>query len=122
MAAVRSKIAALARSPLVWILCGVLVLHGVGIGWGLPSDDGWDDDGVAPRDFLVGVVQTFTPGKYYTYPPAHVILLALLTSPIWLRTLLRAPSLSPAVLVPSFTTVPIMTTFSLVARATSLAM
>jgi hypothetical protein len=64
------------------VLLGVAVLHLACIGWGLPSSDGWDVDGVAPRDFLPGIVETYTPGRYFTYPPLHLELLALLTSPV----------------------------------------
>jgi hypothetical protein len=106
----------LVRRPLAWVLFAVFILHAVGIGWGLPATDGWDDDGVAPRDFLVGLVRTFTPGDFYTYPPLHILLLALLTCPWWIVTLARAPSLSPPVLVNAFLNVPEMTAFAIVAR------
>ncbi len=109
-------------SPLGLILCGVLVLHAVGLGWGLPSTDGWDDDGVAPRDFLVGVVRTFTPGDYYTYPPLHVLILAALTMPVWAVGLIVAPSFSPPVLIHEFLNVPCMTAFALVARLVAVTM
>src|SRR5271166_2823980 len=110
------------RSRLAWVLLGVLVLHSVGLGWGLPATDGWDNDGVAPRDFLVGVVKTFTPGDFYTYPPLHVVLLAILTSPVWVVAILNASSLAPADLVHQFLTVPTMTAFALASRAVAVAM
>jgi hypothetical protein len=116
------KLRLLARSPLAWVLAGVLVLHAIGIGWGLPGTEGWDDDGVAPRDFLYGVAETFTPGHFYTYPPLHLVLLALLTSPVWIVGLVRSPSLSPRDVVHEFLNVPYMTTFALVARAVAVAM
>jgi len=94
----------------------------VGLGWGLPSSDGWDDDGIAPRDFLVGVVRTYQPGQYFTYPPLHLLLLTLLTSPGWILGLLRARSLAQADLVAELTQVPYMTFFSVVARLVSIAM
>ena len=50
---------ALWRSPLGKILAAAAVLRLAGLFWGLPASDGWDDDGVAPRDFLVGVLETF---------------------------------------------------------------
>jgi hypothetical protein len=103
-------------------MLGVFVLHAVGLGWGLPAADGWDNDGVAPRDFLVGIVKTFSPGDYYTYPPLHVVLLAILTAPVWIVGILRAPSLAPADLIPAFLTVPTMTAFSLIARAVAIVM
>ncbi len=101
------------------VLLGVAVLHVMAIGWGLPASDGWDVDGVAPRDFLPGVVKTFTPGDYFTYPPLHLLLLSLLTLPVTLVQLLRAPSLAPHDVVATFISVPVMTTFALVARLLS---
>ena len=70
------------RSPLAWVVIVAGIIRIVGIGWGLPASDGWDNDGVAPRDYLAGLVETFTPGHFYTYPPVHLLLLAILTSPV----------------------------------------
>lgn len=104
------------------VLLGVAILHVVGIGWGLPSSDGWDVDGVAPRDFLPGVLKTFTPGDYFTYPPLHLLLLTALTLPATLIALIRAPSLSQHDVVEVFLRVPLMTTFAMTARVVSLFM
>jgi hypothetical protein len=104
------------------VLFAVAILRMVGIGWGLPASDGWDVDGIAPRDFLPGLVETFTPGHYFTYPPFHLALLALLTLPVTVVTLLRAPSMAPSDLVSAFLGTGTMTAFALVARATSLLM
>lgn len=104
------------------VLFAVAVLHVVGIGWGLPASDGWDVDGIAPRDFLPGLVDTFTPGHYFTYPPFHLAVLTVLTLPVTIVELVRAPSTAPADLVPMFTAVPVMTIFALVARLVSFAM
>lgn len=105
-----------------WLLLAVGVLHVIGIGWGLPASDGWDVDGVAPRDFLSGVVKTVTPGDYFTYPPLHLLLLTVLTLPVTLVALARAPSLAPHDVIQAFVQVPVMTTFSYAARAVSLLM
>ncbi len=107
------------RRPMVWILAAILVLRVVGIGWGLPGSDGWDNDGVAPRDFLAGLVETFTPGKYYTYPPVHLLLLGVLTSPITVVALVKAPALAPAEVIGEILKVPYMTAAAYVARAIS---
>ncbi len=101
------------------VLLGVAVLHVIGIGWGLPGAAGWDVDGIAPQDFLPGVVKTFTPGEYFTYPPLHLVFLTVLTLPITLVVLARAPSLSRADLIHSFTQVPVMTSFAFAARFVS---
>jgi hypothetical protein len=109
------------RSPLLLIYVLAIVLRLPGLLWGLPSTDGWDDDAVAPRDFLPGLVQTFTPGEYYTYPPVHLILLAVVTAPIWLFKLATASSLAPSTLVGTFLTAPTMTAFSICARTLAIA-
>lgn len=105
-----------------WLLLGIATLHVVGIGWGLPASDGWDVDGVSPRDFLSGMVKTVTPGDYFTYPPLHLLLLTVLTLPVTLVALVRAPSLAPHDVIQAFVHVPVMTTFAFVARVVSLLM
>lgn len=112
----------LVKSPMTWLLLAIGVLRVVGIGWGLPSSDAWDNDGVAPRDFLAGLVKTFTPGDYYTYPPVHLVILGVLTLPITIVVLARAPSLAPADVVAEAIKVPYMTAIAYVARFTALVM
>jgi hypothetical protein len=109
-------------SPLAWVVLVVGALRLVGLGWGLPASDGWDNDGIAPRDFLAGLVETYTPGSYFTYPPAHLLLLGIVTAPVTLVALLRAPSLAPADVVGEIIKVPYMTTIAYAARAVSWAM
>jgi hypothetical protein len=113
---------ALWRTPLGKVLAAALVLRLTGFTWGLPASDGWDDDGVAPRDFLVGVLETYWPGHHYTYPPLHLLLLTVSTAPVWIAALLRAPGLDPAVVIPSFLAVPTMTAMALVARGVAVAL
>lgn len=98
------------------------VARAIGIGWGLPASDGWDNDGIAPRDFLAGLVETFTPGHHFTYPPVHLLILGVLTSPVTLVALAKAPSLAPADVIGEILKVPYMTAIAYVARVTSLAM
>ena len=76
-----NRLAAGLRKPL-WIVVLAVVLRLPGLGWGLPASDGWDDDGVAPRNFLVGLAQTYVPGAFFTYPPLHMIWLTLLNLPV----------------------------------------
>ncbi len=98
------------------------MLHLPGLGWGLPGPDGWDDDGVAPRDFLVGVVQTYQPGEFFRYPPVHLLLLSFLTLPIWLVGLVKATALTPEALVHEFIQPPYMTMFAVIARLVTVMM
>ncbi len=101
------------------VLSAVLVLRLVGVGWGLPASDGWDNDGIAPRDFLSGLVETFTPGKFFTYPPVHLLMLGILTSPVTGVALAKAPSLAPPDVIGEILKVPYMTAAALVARVVS---
>lgn len=109
------------RSPLFWILCAAAVMRAVGITWGLPAADGWDDDGVAPRNFLVGIIQTYSPGSHFTYPPLHMLLLAVLTAPGWIIAISQAPSLHTHDVIAQIIHVPYMTFFAVVARVVSVA-
>src|SRR5436309_12981891 len=83
----------LVRHPLVWILLATAGLRLAGLFWGLPAADGWDDDGFAPRNFLTALALTWKPGSYFTYPPLHAILLAILPLPGILFAVLHVPSL-----------------------------
>ena len=118
----RQRLRAAARSPLTFLLVAVGLVHAVGIGWGLPASDGWDNDGVAPRDFLPGLAATFSPGQFYTYPPVHLALLAVLTLPVVLVAAVQAPSFALPDLVGEILKVPYMTAIAYVARSVSLAM
>ncbi|MDB4998620.1 MAG: hypothetical protein JWM74_6052 [Myxococcaceae bacterium] len=106
-------------SPLAWILIAAFVLHIVGIGWGMPASDAWEDDGIAPRDFLVALYETYMPGHYFTYPPVHLLGLSLLTAPVWGVALARAPSFAPSDVIHTMIQVPTMTILTLVARFVS---
>lgn len=116
------KLNRLIRSPFFWILLFAALLRLPGLFWGLPASDGWDDDGIAPRNFLVGLAQTYTPGAHFTYPPLHMILLALLTLPGWLLAIFNAPSLHPHDVIAEIIHVPYMTFFAVVARLVSAVM
>lgn len=110
------------RAPIFWILFVAAILRLIGLGWGLPASDGWDSDGIAPRDFLVGVSKTYVPGDYFTYPPFHLLILTVLTAPGWLAGIINASSIAPADVVSEFIKIPYMTFFALVARLVSAAM
>jgi 4-amino-4-deoxy-L-arabinose transferase-like glycosyltransferase len=108
-------------SPLFWILVFAALARTAAIGWGLPASDGWDDDGVAPRNFLVGLVETYTPGHHFTYPPFHMFILAVLSLPGIVAALLNAPSFAPKDVIAEMIHVPYMTYFAVVARLVSAA-
>lgn len=109
-------------STMTWIIFVVACVHAVGLGWGMPGSDGWDNDGVAPRHFLPGLAATFTTGRFYTYPPVHLALLAVVTAPIALVAAVRAPSSALGDVVGEIVKVPYMTATAYVARSISVAM
>jgi hypothetical protein len=114
-------VSALPRS-LRWVLVGAVILHGLGLSWGMPASDGWDNDGIAPRDVLPGLASTFTRGDFYTYPPLHLVLLALLTAPWTVAAVVRAgsthvPTVIHEILAPAY-----MTAFAMAARLVALVM
>ncbi len=113
---------ALVRNPLVWILAAAAGLRLAGLFWGLPASDGWDDDGFAPRNFLTALALTYKQGSYFTYPPLHAFLLALLTLPGIAVALLQAPSFHQADVIGEFTKPEYMTFFAVAGRLVSLAM
>jgi hypothetical protein len=114
-----SGVASRLRSPTTWLLVGIAALRVVGIGWGLPASDGWDNDGVALRDFLPGPVDSFTSGRFYTCIRRCISRsLAVATSPITLLGVRRAPSRTLAALVQHFPQVPYMTGYRLAHEST----
>ncbi len=108
-------------SPLFWILVAAALLRTAAITWGLPASDGWDDDGVAPRNFLVGLVETYTPGHHFAYPPLHMFILAVLSLPGIVAALFHAPSVAPKDVIAEMIHVPYMTYFAIVARLVAVA-
>jgi hypothetical protein len=106
-------------SPLFWILVAAALMRTAAITWGLPASDGWDDDGVAPRNFLVGLVETYTPGHHFTYPPLHMFILAVLSLPGIVAALFHASSFVPKDVIAEMIHVPYMTYFAVVARIVS---
>lgn len=110
------------RSPLAWILCAAAALRITGLFWGLPAADGWDNDGFAPRNFLTALALTYTSGSYFTYPPLHAFLLAVLTLPGILIALFQAPSFSQSDVIAAFTSPGLATFFAVVARLVALFM
>jgi hypothetical protein len=110
------------RSPWFWVLAAAFVLRLAGLVWGLPASDGWDDDGFAPRNFLTALALTWKPGAFFTYPPLHAILLALVTWPGAVIALLRAHSLTQADVVAEITKPAYMTFFAVMARLVAITM
>lgn len=108
--------------PLRIVLFVVAVVHALGLSWGMPASDAWDNDGVAPRDFLPGLASTYTPGDYYTYPPFHLALLALLTSPVTITAAVKAGSTRVPDVLQEIIKPPYMTVMAMTARIVTLLM
>ena len=104
------------------VLLLAAILHGAGLSWGMPGSDAWDNDGVAPRDVFPGLISTFTPGDYYTYPPLHLAIVALLTLPVTIAAVVRAGSTSAAAVIQEIVKPPYMTTITMTARIVTLLM
>lgn len=119
--AVATRIAGLSLSLRI-VLLFVAVLHGVGLSWGMPASDGWDVDGIAPRDIIPGLAQTYTPGEYYTYPPLHLAILALLTLPATITGVLRTGTASVDAVIHELIKPSYMTVYAMTGRVVSLFM
>lgn len=117
----RFAIGGRAVAPLfLLVLTAFLAVRVWGIGWGLEGTWSWDNDGIAPRDVFPGIAFTFTPGEYYTYPPLHLLLLAVLCLPLGIRAAIRAPSLTKAGLIAGFLEPTTAIGVSLIARTVAL--
>jgi len=120
----RRILVAVARLPveLRVVLLLAAVLHGVGLSWGMPSSDAWDNDGVAPRDVIPGLVATFTPGDYYTYPPLQLAIVGVLTLPVTVLAVINAGTTSVPAVIREIVKPPYMTTITMTARVVTLVM
>ncbi|MDF2696102.1 MAG: hypothetical protein K0S65_4485, partial [Labilithrix sp.] len=120
----RRLLLALASLPIELRLILVLgaLLHGIGLGWGMPASDAWDVDGVAPRDIIPGLVSTFSPGDYYTYPPLELAIVGVLTLPVTLLAVVNAGTTSVPAVIQEIVKPPYMTAITLTARLVTLLM
>jgi hypothetical protein len=117
----RFAIGGRAGAPLfLLLLVAFFAVRVWGIGWGLEGTWSWDNDGIAPRDVFPGIAFTFTPGEYYTYPPLHLLLVAILCLPLGLRAAIQAPSLTKEGLIAGFLEPTTAIGVSLVARTVAL--
>lgn len=88
----------------------------------MPASDGWDVDGIAPRDIFPGVALTYAPGRFFTYPPLHLALLAVLTLPVLLTAVVRAGTTDVATVIRVIIAPSYMTAIAMTARVVTLAM
>lgn len=65
------------------------MLNLAGIGWGLPSLNGWAMDEIIPAEVQKGIDQRFSQGWYSKYPPLHYYILSLTHLPFLLMERLQ---------------------------------
>ena len=92
------------------------------MGWDLPGSYGWENDGIAPRDFFAGIAINLTPGQGHRYPLFHNLVLGVLSLPVLLPAALRADDWTLPSLMEQILTTPTMTGVSIVAKLLGLSM
>lgn len=105
-----------ARIALVFALLQLSV-----IGWDQPSTFGWENDGVAPKDFLRGVFVNLAWGQAHRYPLFQNLLLLLACAPLLLGYALAGP-LSAQASAARVTSITCMTAVSFVIKMVHVAM
>ncbi|MBW1874328.1 MAG: glycosyltransferase family 39 protein [Deltaproteobacteria bacterium] len=105
-----------------WIVLVFALSQLIAIGWDLPGAYGWENDGIAPRDFFAGIAINLTPGQGHRYPMFHNVLLGVLCIPILLPAALSATDWTLPALMEQILTVPVMTGCSLVAKLVAIVM
>jgi len=105
-----------------WIVVVFALSQLIAVGWDLPGSYGWENDGIAPRDFFAGIAINLTPGQGHRYPMFHNLLIGVLSIPILLPAALSAESWTLPALMEQILTVPTMTGVSLVAKLVSVLM
>ena len=113
----------LRKDPAVgWIVLAFALSQLTAIGWDLPGSYGWENDGIAPRDFFVGIALNLTPGQGHRYPLFHNLVVGVLCIPLLLPAALRADAWTLPALREQILMVPTMTGCSIVAKLVSLFM
>jgi hypothetical protein len=91
------------------------------IGWDQPNAFGWENDGVAPKDFLRGVLYNLAWGQAHRYPLFHNMLLLLACAPALLACVLWGPWSAHAI-AERVSSIACMTTVSFVIKIVHVAM
>lgn len=105
-----------------WIVLVFALSQIAAMGWDLPGSYGWENDGIAPRDFFAGIAINLTPGQGHRYPLFHNLVVGLLCIPVLLPAALRADDWTLSALMEQVLQVPTMTGVSIVAKAVGLLM
>jgi hypothetical protein len=105
-----------------WIVFVFALSQLAAMGWDLPGSYGWENDGIAPRDFFAGIAVNLTPGQGHRYPLLHNLFIGVLCIPVLLPAVLRAEEWTLPALMEQILTVPTMTGCSIVAKLVGLLM
>ena len=105
-----------------WIVLVFALSQLTAIAWDLPGSYGWENDGIAPRDFFAGIATNLTPGQGHRYPLFHNLVVGLLCLPVLLPAALRADEWTLPSLMEQILTVPTMTGCSIIAKVVGLLM
>ena len=84
--------------------------------WDVPSSFGWENDGIAPRDFFGGLANNILPGRAHRYPLFHYFLVAIAALPALLIAALTADGWAIASLKSAVLSVGTMTAVSITAK------
>ncbi|MEC8025575.1 MAG: glycosyltransferase family 39 protein [Myxococcota bacterium] len=85
--------------------------------WDIPSSFGWENDGIAPRDFFGGIANNILPGHAHRYPLMHYLLVGICSLPFLLLALITASSWTAIGIKAAVLSVPTMTAVSVVAKS-----
>lgn len=105
-----------------WVVAVFVSSQLIAVGWDLPGSYGWENDGIAPRDFFAGIAINLSPGEGHRYPLFHNLVLGVLCIPFLLPAALRADPWTLPALMEEILTVPVMTSCSVIAKLLSVAM
>jgi hypothetical protein len=84
--------------------------------WDLPSSFGWENDGIAPRDFFGGIANNILPGRAHRYPLMHYFILGGCSLPVLLAAVVFASSWTASGIKAAILSVPSMTAISALAK------
>jgi len=105
-----------------WIVLVFVLSQLTAMGWDLPGSYGWENDGIAPRDFFAGIAINLTPGQGHRYPLFHNLIVGLLCVPVLLPAALQADEWTFSTLREQVLNVAPMTGASIVAKLVGLLM
>ncbi len=105
-----------------WIVLVFVLSQLPAMVWDLPGSYGWENDGIAPRDFFAGIAINLTPGQGHRYPLFHNLVVGLLSLPLLLPAALRADDWTFTALREQMLQVAPMTGVSIVAKLVGLTM